>query len=202
MNIKLLGTKGNGTNKHEGRAGWSSYDYVATSSFNGSTNPFLNNGVFDFNYYITQNSIDTPDWVFLQVGINDGWRNMNGTTIVENLQTMINSIKAYNSNIKIGISLQCPPYLGKYGNNNLYEHLRRNKDNESVINAFKEQEDNNIYIVPINSNLDAVFNFPMGTTVINSRNSTTIQNCTDDTHPSNSGYYQISDSYYCFLKCN
>ena len=202
MNVQLLGTKGSGTNKHEGRAGWSSYDYVATSSFNNSTNPFLNNGSFDFNYYITQNSIDIPDWVFLQVGINDGWRNMNGTTIVENLQTMINSIKAYNSNIKIGISLQCPPYLGEYGNNNLYEHLRRNKDNENVINAFKDKENNNIYIVPINSNLDAVFNFPMGTTVINSRNSNTIQNCTDETHPANSGYYQISDSYYCFLKCN
>ena len=202
MNVQLLGTKGSGTNKHEGRAGWSSYDYVATSSFNNSTNPFLNNGSFDFNYYITQNSIDTPDWVFLQVGINDGWRNMNGTTIVQNLQTMINSIKAYNSNIKIGISLQCPPYLGEYGNNNLYEHLRRNKDNESVINAFKDKENNNIYIVPINSNLDAVYNFPMGTTVLNSRNSNTIQNCTDDTHPANSGYYQISDSYYCFLKCN
>ena len=202
MNVQLLGTKGSGTNKHEGRAGWSSYDYVATSSFNGSTNPFLNNGFFDFNYYITQNSIDTPDWVFLQVGINDGWRNMNGTTIVENLQTMINSIKAYNSNIKIGISLQCPPYLGEYGNNNLYEHLRRNKDNESVINAFKDKESDNVFIVPINVNLDCVYNFPMATTTINSRNSNTIQNCTDDTHPANSGYYQISDSYYCFLKCN
>ena len=81
-------------------------------------------------------------------------------------------------------------------------YIEKNGIDESVINAFKEQEDNNIYIVPINSNLDAVFNFPMGTTVINSRNSNTIQNCTDDTHPSNSGYYQISDSYYCFLKCN
>ena len=92
MNVQLLGTKGSGTNKHEGRAGWSSYDYVDTSSFNNSTNPFLNNGTFDFNYYITQNSIDTPDWVFLQVGINDTWRPMNNTTTVENLQTIINSI--------------------------------------------------------------------------------------------------------------
>ena len=202
MNIKLLGTKGSGTNKHEGRAGWSSYDYVATSNFNNSTNAFLNSGSFDFNYYITQNSIDTPDWVFLQVGINDTWRPMNGTTTTQNLQTMINSIKAFNSNIKIGIALVCPPYLGEYGLNNSYDHLKRININETIINTFKDKESENVFIVPINVNLDCIYNFNMTTTTINSRNTETIKKCSDDTHPANSGYYQISDSYYCFLKCN
>ena len=202
MNIKLLGTKGSGSNKHEGRAGWSSYDYIATSSFNNSTNAFLNNGSFDFNYYITKNSIDTPDWVFLQVGINDTWRPMNGTTTIENLQTIINSIKSFNRNIKVGIALVCPPYLGKYGLNNSYDHLKRININETIINTFKDKERENIFIVPINTNLDAIYNFPMTTEVINSRNIEKIKKCSDDIHPANSGYYQISDSYYCFLKCN
>ena len=202
MNIELLGTKGNGTNKHEGRNGWSSYDYVATSNFNNSTNAFLNSGSFDFNYYITQNSIDTPDWVFLQVGINDTWRPMNGTTTTQNLQTMINSIKSFNSNIKIGIALVCPPYLGEYGLNNSYDHLKRININETIINTFKDKESENVFIVPINVNLDCIYNFNMTTTTINSRNTETIKKCSDDTHPANSGYYQISDSYYSFLKCN
>ena len=202
MNIELLGTKGSGTNKHEGRAGWSSYDYVATSDFNNSTNAFLNNGRFDFNYYITQNSIDTPDWVFLQVGINDTWRPMNGTTTIGNLQTIINSIKSFDSNIKVGIGLVCPPYLGEYGLNNSYDHLKRININETIINTFKNKESDNVFIVPINVNLDCIYNFPMTTTTINSRNTETIKKCSDDTHPANSGYYQISDSYYCFLKCN
>ena len=202
MNIELLGTKGSGTNKHEGRSGWSSYDYAATSSFNNSTNAFLNNGSFDFNYYITQNSIDTPDWVFLQVGINDTWRPMNGTTTVQNLQTIINSIKSFDNNIKVGIGLICPPYLGEYGLNNSYDHLKRININETIINTFKDKESENVFIVPINVNLDCIYNFNMTTTTINSRNTETIKKCSDDTHPANSGYYQISDSYYCFLKCN
>ena len=202
MNIELLGTKGSGTNKHEGRAGWSSYDYVATSSFNNSTNAFLNNGSFDFNYYITQNSIDTPDWIILQVGINDTWRPMNGTTTIGNLQTIINSIKSFDSNIKVGIGLVCPPYLGEYGLNNSYDHLKRVNINETIINTFKDKESENVFIVPINVNLDCIYNFNMTTTTINSRNTETIKKCSDDTHPANSGYYQISDSYYCFLKCN
>lgn len=202
MNIELLGTKGSGTNKHEGRAGWSSYDYVATSSFNNSTNAFLNNGSFDFNYYITQNSIDTPDWVFLQMGINDTWRPMNETTTTQNLQSIINSIKSFDSNIKVGIGLVCPPYLGEYGLNNSYDHLKRININETIINTFKYKESEGVFIVPINVNLDCIYNFNMTTTTINSRNTETIKKCSDDTHPANSGYYQISDSYYCFLKCN
>ena len=202
MNVELLGTRGSGTNKHEGRSGWSSYDYVATSSFNNFTNGFLNNGIFDFGYYINQNSIDVPDYVFIQVGINDIWRPMNGTTTIKNLQTMINSIKAFNSNIKVGIALVCPPYLGEYGVNNKYNHLKRIKLNETIIDAFSNKESENVFIVPINVNLDTIYNFTIGTTVINSRNNNTISDCTDTTHPANSGYYQIADSYYCFLKCN
>ena len=67
---------------------------------------------------------------------------------------------------------------------------------------IKEKESENIFIVPINTNLDAIYNFPMTTEVINSRNTETIKKCSDDIHPAYSGYYQISDSYYCFLKCN
>ena len=200
MNIKLLGTKG-GTHKHEGRAGWSSYDYLATQSFNNSTNIFLNNGKFDFGYYLKQNSIDTPDWVFIQLGINDNWRPMNNTTTVENIQTMINSIKSVSKNIKVGVALVCPPYLGKNGVDGKYSQIARLKQNKKLINAFNKETEG-IYIVPINSNLDAIYNFPMAETVVNSRSSEKIKECTDTTHPTNGGYPQIADSYYCFLKSN
>ena len=200
MNIKLLGTKG-WTHKHEGRAGWSSYDYIATQSFNNSTNIFLNNGKFDFGYYLTQNSIDTPDWVFIQLGINDNWRPMNNTTTVENIRTMINSIKSVSKNIKVGVALVCPPYLGKNGVDGKYSQIARLKQNKKLINAFNKETEG-IYIVPINSNLDAIYNFPMAETVVNSRSSEVIKECTDTTHPTNGGYPQIADSYYCFLKSN
>ena len=202
MKLKLLGTQG-WTHKHEGRAGWSSYDYVATESFNNSTNAFLNNGTFDFNYYMTQNSMETPDWVFIQVGINDTWRDMHNTTTVQNLNTMISSIKSFNSNIKIGIALVCPPYMGEfYLDDDKYSQNLRLKINEDIITSFKDKENENIYIVPINVNLDCEYNFTMTTEVVNSRNDKTITKCADTTHPDVSGYSQIADSYYSFLKCN
>ena len=69
---------------------------------------------------------------------------MNGTTTVENLQTIINSIKSFNKNIKVGIALVCPPYLGKYGLNNSYDHLKRININETIINTFKDKESENM----------------------------------------------------------
>ena len=203
MNIKLLGTLGsNNTGKHEGRAGWASYDILHTESFNNRTNAFLNNGIFDFSYYISQNNIESPDWVFIQFGINDLWRDMHGTTTVQNLQTIINSIKKFNASIKIGIAMVSPPYLGKFGQSQKYEHYKRLKVNNDIVKTFSNKENENIFIVPINTHLDTIYNFPMTTEQINSRNQNTIEKCKDVTHPENVGYAQISDAYYCFLKNN
>ena len=68
----LIGTRGSGDNKHEGRSGWSAADYM-TAGRDGVTNPFYNptSGTFDFSYYMQELSVAAPDFVFIQLGIND-----------------------------------------------------------------------------------------------------------------------------------
>lgn len=119
--ITLLGTLGSATdplNKNEGRAGWTTADYLANTTKNGYTNPFWNPSteVFDFAYYMTQQGYSGVDFVMLQLGINDLYptqpRNIhepNYSTIWGNIKTMVDSINAYNSNIKIIINLPTTP---------------------------------------------------------------------------------------------
>lgn len=208
-NLELIGTMGDGDNKHEGRAGWSTYDYLKTESFNNFTNVFLNpsTSTFDFSYYMTQTRQEAPDWVFIQLGINDIFRPMNATTTIDNINAMIESIKAYSSSIKIGVAQPLQPYMGEKTNTtndrpSEYAHRFRLGITEDMYSEYVGKESNGIYLVPIYACIDTDYNFKMSTRVVNSRNQTTEEYCTDITHPSASGYYQIADQYYAFLKYN
>ena len=185
----------------EGRSGWATYDYLATESFNGNTNAFLNNGAFDFSNYMTANSVDTPDWVFIQLGINDTWRPMNNTNTLDNIKTMIDSIHAYNADIKIGVALVLPPYLGEGTTQSaLIDHVLRLNINKSLIDGLTDID--NVYLVPINCYLDTIYGFTLSDVSIGGRISATIKTASDVTHPSAEGYHQIADAYHAFIKCN
>ena len=107
--ITLLGTLGdsnNPLNKNEGRAGWTTADYLANTTKNGYTNPFWNptSEEFDFSYYMTQQGYTNVDFVIIQLGINDLYSgssvfpNVNIQTVWNNIKTMIDSIQTYNTN--------------------------------------------------------------------------------------------------------
>lgn len=107
--ITLLGTLGDGIdplNKNEGRAGWTTADYLANTTKNGYTNPFWNptSEEFDFSYYMTQQGYTNVDFVIIQLGINDLYSgssvfpNVNIQTVWNNIKTMIDSIQTYNTN--------------------------------------------------------------------------------------------------------
>lgn len=108
--LTLLGTRGTAPNKHEGRAGWSTYDYCTQASKGGITNPFYNNG-FDFSYYMTNQGYSAPDFVVLQLGINDLYNlsledsqsSIEGTA--DRLTAMLNSIWSYNASQKVILNL-------------------------------------------------------------------------------------------------
>ena len=123
----LLGTRGSGTNKHEGRSGWTAADYM-TAGRGGITNPFYNpiTQTFDFSYYMTQQGYSAPDFVFIQLGINDMFSvSMPGfetgyNTFKTNMLTIINSIHNYNASIKIVINLILMPNGNISAFNTLY----------------------------------------------------------------------------------
>lgn len=184
--------------KIEGRSGWASYDYLHTESFNGSTNAFLNDGVFDFSYYMSSNSLTTPDWVTIQLGVNDTWRPMNGTTTAENIKTIIDSIKAYNASIKIGVALVPSPYLGEnHSLNNQIEQAKRFDISTNLIDELSSVS--NVYLLPINAVLDSDYGFPTQINSVGDWISASITIPIDETHPSRAGYYQIADEYLAAL---
>lgn len=119
--LTLLGTLGDGseTNKNEGRSGWKASDYFTDKKYNGVTNPFYNPSTqtFDFSYYMTNQSYTTPDFVILQLGINDMYNSYSTDGIIEStygyIKGMVDSILAYNGSIKVLINLPTPPNSDK-----------------------------------------------------------------------------------------
>ena len=113
--LTLLGTQGTAPNLHEGRAGASTEEYATMASFDGYTNPFFNNGGFDFSYYMSSQGYGSVDFVVIQLGINDLYLADYETSqakIEETfgyLKTIVDSIFAFNSSQKIIINLPTPP---------------------------------------------------------------------------------------------
>jgi lysophospholipase L1-like esterase len=212
MDITLLGTKGTAPVLHEGISGWTVNHFYTDAS-----SPFVFSGVFDFSQYMTTNGFSGTDYVVINLGINDtfsysddGSLNSKISTMLTQYQSIIDNIKAYNSSIKIGLAVTIPPNysqdaFGKdYGSSQTRWRYKRNNYiwAKALINQFKGKEAQNIYLVPINVNIDTEHNFELQTVAVNSRNSTTvIRSATNSgVHPTNSGYYQIADLYYYWLK--
>lgn len=210
MHITLHGTRGTAPNLHEGRGGWTSSQYVSSGS------PFYISGAVNFAQYLVNNSIATPDWVFIQLGTNDEFQQTTDAgassiadTGIVNLNTLIASIKAADASVKIGVMLSPPPSASDdaFGANYSADYSRwRFKRNiliwaRQLIAAYTGQEANRIYIVPSNTALDTVNNMSIAASApVNSRSlvSSTRQN--NGVHPATEGYQQIADAVWAFLK--
>lgn len=130
--ITLLGTlgDGSGTNKNEGRAGWSAKDYLTDRQYQGVTNPFYNPSTqtFDFAYYMQNQGYTTPDFVVLQLGINDLY-NYGEADIAPTwsaMETIIDSILAYSDSIKVILNLPTTPNANQ-SQHSACEFLYRNR---------------------------------------------------------------------------
>jgi lysophospholipase L1-like esterase len=220
MKITPLGIRGTAPYKHEGRAGWGVDLYFGDNP--SYTSPFMLNGVFDFSQYITTNGLQTPDYVFINLGINDVFGVTEGatldskiSTIMSRYQTMINSIKTQNPNVKVCICCTIPPNYSQdsfgvcYGSGTTRKDYKRTNFIfvQNLIQTFQNREAENIYLVPIHLNLDTRYNFGLTTAQVNNRNTKTIdfpgnngEEQNPGVHPAESGYWQIADSYWYFLK--
>lgn len=208
--FKSVGTRGDwGGLKHEGRSTWATTHYLNNTSFAGKTNAFYNpsTSTFDFNYYMSNSSIETPIFVTLALGTNDAG-NINADALVANFNTMINSIRSYNSNMKIGVTIAPPPASNQdgWGKNNgvgttSYKHKKAIFEfAKKIIETFDNREDEGIYILPIYVNIDPVLDFPYEEVAASSRNTTVIKRGTENVHPHKEGMYKISDIHYNWIK--
>ena len=208
--VQLIGTRGSGSNKHEGRSGWKISDYTSSRS----DNPFWINGKVDYPQYLTNNSLATPDIIIIELGVNDSFAQTTDADVVtmtqtafSNLDTLIASFKAANANVKIGLCLP-PKYADQdaFGNDygTQYDAWRCSRNiaiyNRELIARYKDSEPQNIYVVASGFNVDTLNNYPTTQELINSQNSTLIDVQNNSVHPYDKGYKQIGDMMFVFIK--
>lgn len=209
MNLELIGTLGTAPNVNEGRAGWRAYTYCycAQGSDDHSglsyTNPFFNpsSNKFDFHYYMTQNGFSGVDYVFICLGTNDIGRSDHSTDadIISYYDLMINSIKAYNPNIIIGLWL--PPTRALYANTNRKGIDGALRAHKLLIQTYGNQESNKIYLVPVYFNVDPEHDYAYQEVPISSRNQAfTMMIASDIVHPAVVGYKKIADVLFSYIK--
>lgn len=199
MNIVLTGTLGPEGNKHEGRGGWSAYDYCNTESKYGFTNPFLHNGEFDFAYYCEQNKLDAVDTVILNLGINDLnliGHNSHGE-ILGYFDEIIKSIHTYNKDIRI--ILNAPTLLYASEKTTTAKDIRL-AFIKTMMEAYEGREGENIYLSPVYISIHPRLGYKFEEPVINEDNQDRSMVVTDTTHPTVDGYKSMAEATYHFLK--
>ena len=228
MNLSTLGTRGTSPNLHEGRSGWKLSDYFTkeyidyTDGRGHVENPFYNptSQTFDASYYFANSGVSVPDFFIVNMGINDVFGAANDaalSTVIEQVvgyvDSIITSLRAVSQTLKICICCTIPPNhsqdaFGKaYACSQTRNGYKRNNTMlvERLIDEYDGRESEEIYLIPIHTNLDTVYNMGMETLPVNARNTdVTYQSpiANGGVHPVASGYWQIADVYTAFLKAN
>ncbi|WP_407044406.1 SGNH/GDSL hydrolase family protein [Acinetobacter baumannii] len=179
-------------------------------------NPFWDSSISALNYpkYLADNSLETPEIVLIQLGVNDVF-SFTSDLAVESftasafpkLDTLIASIKSANSGVKIGIAAS-PNFADQdafavnYSNGQTSWRARRNIVTyiKKLYEYYSNKEDQNVYVVPSGLNVDTENNYPTGNMQVNSQNTNVIKVQTNGVHPDASGYRQIGDAMWAFLK--
>lgn len=197
VKVRLTGTRGTGTNRHEGRSGWRTYDYTNRQSSGGVVNAFYNPSTrkFDFTYYMRTYGFITPDYVLIELGINDTFNYYTDSTlnaeiknILSRYESMISSIHAWNRSIRIGILVTIPPtsiestFKADYGTRQTLGRYQRNNAMwvAALKNKFKGRESSYIYLVPTDTGIDRAHIFGV--------------------HPDDIGYQQMAAVVWAWMK--
>jgi len=79
---------------------------------------------------------------------------------------------------------------------------RRNQHRmvERLIARYGDQEESNVYLIPVNVNLDCVHGFPMRSNPSNARMPAQEKRVYDGAHLSPEGYRQYGDTIYGWIK--
>ena len=204
MGVELIGTRGSAPYLHEGRSGWSPYDYTHASAVDNVTNAFWNPTLqaFDFSYYMAQNNFDGVDYVFLNLGTNisgyDG-TSVTAAEMVAQIEEMVDTIHEYDASIRIGV--WTPPPKGLTGNGELTDNDTTLLKVKAIIEQFSGRASEKVYLVPVTLNVDPYHDFPVESVNVSTRNSDyQMLVCTDRTHPADAGYFKMADVIYSYIK--
>lgn len=224
-----IGTRGNGPGKHEGYGGWGWNSFLTRWGVTGkSTNdgmhpnrplgfnsPFIfekeGKGVFDLNkYFKINNGGKAPDAVSFQLGLNDFFLATDETIApttqrsIDRMEKLIAEFRKLKPAPEIFVFQHIPganqdAFGQNYSCTQTSWQYRKNLDyyNRALLKKSKELKFN---VVPIYINIDTENNFPVVNGPVNRGNPAKILRQSNGVHPAKSGYYQMGDTLYCWLK--
>lgn len=221
LTLTLVGTRGGNVPDSAGQAravaheaipGWRIGWFYADP-----TSPFVFNGAFNFAAYLSAHSIALAagDWVTVHLGINDVFGYTDDAaclaqiaTMVTQLNAMLASIRAAVAGVRIGLCLTIPPSQDQdafghdYAAGQTQWRYKRNRDLwlETMLAAWSGQEASGVYLVPLNANLDTRHNMLTESVPANARSPVLVTRQSNGVHPADSGYWQIADACYAFLR--
>lgn len=186
--------------KHEGYNGATCGGFLNANVTSGFTNPFYNTSTkqFDFSYFVNKIG-KSVHAVCLNLGANNLGNQVQG---VADLTTIINKIKAYDSNIPIIVSLPVGCAGQDSWRNGTYTATEMRWHWRNLIKAYIEAFDNkisNVFISTPYFNVDVDNDFPTETVARCSRDTTTIVRQNDQLHPTRIGTLKMADSYYPYV---
>jgi lysophospholipase L1-like esterase len=221
------GATSNGPNRHEGYGGWTAHRFAThytgvarTGHYRKRGSPFLykqdgGKPKLDFARYCAElNSGKAPDFVTILLGCNDTF-SADDTTIEERIDTMfghyealVRMIHGLRPDTQIGALLLVPPaatqdaFGANYKCGQTRWQYKRNQHRvvERMIGQFGSREGESLFLVPAHVNLDCVHNYPMRTGPWNAHATTKGARLANGVHPAGSGYRQIGDTIYGWVK--
>lgn len=171
--------------------------------------------ILDFARYCAEfNGGTGPDFVTILLGCNDTFGATDETIeesigrFLKHTETLVAMIHGVRPETKIGLLLPMPPaatqdaFGANYGSGQTrWQYLRnRHRVVERMTETFRGREKNGIHLVAAHLNLDPVHGFPSVKVPAHSKTAATIERQSNGVHPSESGYRQIGDAVYAWLR--
>ena len=199
---------------HEGRSGWKSADYTKPTTKTNYPNAFWDGSKFNFTYYMTQNGFSGVDYVFINLGTNDYASSANLGKLdyindfISNINTMISSIRQYDSNVPIVVGLaegvctyQWSSSVDNYLNN---LNTRARLLNKAAIAEWDNRESEKLFVCPLYLSMDMENDYVMTDVPLSDRDEThttgkTRQSVTDTMHQSAVGYGKNADYMFAMI---
>lgn len=208
-----------GTIHHEGRSGWSAGDYRANATYDldsrydgvesvsGASNPFWDGNKFSLSHYLTTQGKSLPSAVQLFLGTND--LGISIEAAVQNIVGLVSDIREEYATIPIFVcntiyrskqdgygSIGDDGYASSGGASTFEynEDVKVNVLMQKICAALQNMA--NVYIIPLASTHDTLYNFGSKEIVANPRAIQKVSVPIESVHPQAQGYFQMADEMY------
>ncbi len=213
-------------NRHEGYGGWTALRFATFFSETARTGEYAKRGSpflylddkgekrLDFKRYCQDvNDGKYPDIATIFLGPNDLFsftdENIDDgiNVMLTNFDLLVDMLRANDSKTKVAVMLPVPPtasqdaFGNNYGTSQTRWQYKRNIHLvvERMLERYAGKEEQGIFVIPTNVNLDCEHNYPTVEEKWNSQADSAGVRQSNSVHPAASGYRQIGDSVYAWL---